>query len=56
MDAMSNAREIFTAALGLRALWQVVAIELDTAAQQLVLALDFPRGSRFPCPDGGAAD
>ena len=56
MDAMSTAREIFTAALGLSAPWQVVAIELDTAAQELVLALDFPRGARFPCPACGVAD
>lgn len=53
---MAATREVFTAALGLPDPWHVVGIELDAAAEQLVLTLDFTRGARFPCPDCGAGD
>jgi transposase len=39
---------LFTAALGLSAPWRVTRTEFD--GTQLGLWLDFPRGSRFPCP------
>jgi len=39
---------LFTAALGLSAPWRVTRTEFD--GTQLDLWLDFPRGSRFPCP------
>ncbi|MCA1681852.1 MAG: ISL3 family transposase [Actinobacteria bacterium] len=39
---------LFTAALGLSAPWRVTRTEFD--GTQLDLYLDFPRGSRFPCP------
>jgi transposase len=39
---------LFTAALGLSAPWRVTRTGFD--GTQLDLWLDFPRGSRFPCP------
>ncbi len=39
---------LFTAALGLSAPWRVTRTEFN--GTQLDLWLDFPRGSRFPCP------
>ncbi len=39
---------LFTAALGLSAPWRVTRTKFD--GTQLDLWLDFPRGSRFPCP------
>lgn len=48
--------EMFGAALGLAAPWQVVSVEFDQEAGRLDLGLDFPRGSRFGCPESGCAE
>jgi transposase len=45
-----EAKDLFTAALGLSPEWQVVECQLDQAARQLTLRLDFKAGSRFPVP------
>src|SRR5674476_1187544 len=47
--------EMFGAALGLAVPWQVVSVEFDPEAGRLDLGLDFPRGSRFGCPEQGCA-
>lgn len=47
---------MFGAALGLAAPWQVVSVEFDPEAGRLDLGLDFPRGSRFACPEPGCAE
>lgn len=51
---------LFQAALGLVPPWQVVGIEFDEAKDspergRLTLRLDFPRGSRFACPQCGTS-
>jgi transposase len=43
-------QELFSAALGLVAPWRVERSEFDAGAGRLDLYLDFPRGSRFACP------
>jgi len=48
-----NERELFRLALGLAEPWEVVKIEFSAEAKRLELTLDFPRGSRFPCPKCG---
>ncbi|HEY9288527.1 MAG TPA: ISL3 family transposase [Candidatus Dormibacteraeota bacterium] len=42
--------ELFQTALGLTPPWRVVDSAFDAQAGQLTIELDFPRGSRFPCP------
>ncbi|MHB1639272.1 MAG: hypothetical protein ACYCUD_05475 [Candidatus Dormibacteria bacterium] len=46
---------LFQVALGLREPWQVARVEFDPDAGRLDLHLDFPRGQRFPCPEGDQA-
>jgi transposase len=46
---------LFGSALGLEIPWQVVSIDFDPDAKRLDLYLDFPRGSRFLCPDCNAS-
>ena len=46
---------VFGAALGLVPPWQVVAVEFDKQAGTLEIGLDFPRGSRFACPETGCS-
>ncbi len=41
---------LFAAALGLTAPWRVARTEFDAEQARLDLYLDFPRGTRFPCP------
>lgn len=48
-------KELFQAALGLAAPWQVVRSEFDAGKRRLDLYLDFAKGSRFACPSCGAA-
>lgn len=48
--------EVFGAALGLVPPWQVVSVEFDKPAGRLDIGLDFPRGSRFACPEPGCAN
>jgi transposase len=44
---------LFTTALGLAEPWYVTRFELDPAAKQLTLHLDFRRGATFACPECG---
>jgi transposase len=48
--------ELFSAALGLVAPWRVARSEFDGEAGRLDLFMDFPRGSRFACPEPGCAE
>jgi transposase len=46
----SSMEDLFRLALGLAEPWQVVKIAFSEEAHRLDLWLDFPAGSRFPCP------
>jgi transposase len=48
--------QLFTTALGLTAPWRVERSEFDAEAGRLDLYLDFPRGSRFVCPEPGCPE
>jgi transposase len=48
--------ELLQMALGLLPPWMVARSTFDAAAKRLDIHLDFPRGSRFACPNCGAAD
>jgi transposase len=43
--------ELFQAALGLQAPWQVVGSAFDAGERRLELRIDFERGARFACPE-----
>ena len=47
--------DLFQRALGLEEPWQVVDVQFDAEQRRLDLRIDFPKGSRFPCPECGAA-
>ena len=47
---------VFGAALGLVPPWRVAGVEFDKDAGTLEVGLDFPRGSRFACPEPGCAE
>lgn len=47
--------ELFRAALGLQEPWRVVRTDFSVEARRLDLHLDFPKGARFPCPEGDEA-
>lgn len=47
---------MFGAALGLASPWQVTSVEFDRQAGKLEIRLDFPRGSRFACPQEGCSN
>jgi transposase len=47
--------DLFQAALGLPEPWRVTSTEFSADRKRLDLYLDFPKGSRFPCPEGDAA-
>jgi hypothetical protein len=42
--------DLFQRALGLEEPWQVVDVKFDAAQRRLDLRIDFPKGSKFPCP------
>ncbi len=44
--------DLFQQALGLEEPWLVVSSSFDPSAKRLDLEIDFPRGARFPCPEG----
>ena len=48
-------RGLFRAALGLADPWTVAEAVFSAKEGRLELRLDFPSGSRFPCPVCGAA-
>jgi len=43
--------DLFQRALGLVEPWQVVGVEFDAGQRRLDLRIDFPKGSRFSCPE-----
>ena len=45
--------ELFQRALGLQEPWQVFDVEFDAGERRLDLRIDFPKGSRFFCPECG---
>lgn len=45
--------DLFQLALGLSSPWTVTRSAFDVEAGRLDLYVDFPRGSRFACPDWG---
>jgi len=47
---------VFGAALGLAPPWQVVSVEFDDLLGRIEIGLDFPRGSRFACPEPGCTN
>jgi transposase len=47
--------DLFQVALGLSSPWTVMRVEFDAADGRLDLYVDFPRGSRFACPECGRA-
>jgi len=53
MDMTMEDRELFRSALGLESPWQVETLEFSVNDNRLDITLDFPRGSRFPCPECG---
>ena len=46
---------LFQRALGLEEPWEVVDSKFDAERRRLDLRIDFPKGSRFPCPVCGVA-
>lgn len=50
-----NQAELFDLALGLSAPWFVRDVEFEAKEGELHLYLDFPAGSRYPCPTCGTA-
>ncbi len=48
--------DLFQQALGLGEPWLVVSSRFDASAKRLDLQIDFPRGARFPCPEGDHDD
>jgi hypothetical protein len=47
--------ELFSRALGLDEPWEVVGVQFDGDQRRLDLRVDFPKGSRFACPQCAAA-
>jgi transposase len=43
--------DLFQRALGLEDPWEVVGVEFDAEQRRLDLRIDFPKGSRFACPE-----
>ena len=48
--------ELFRLALGLAVPWQVMSVEFDQEGGTLKIGLDFPRGSRFSCPEAACVN
>jgi transposase len=44
-------KELYQHLLGLSSPWSVAKVELDTEAQEIVVAVEHPRGTKFCCPD-----
>ena len=45
--------DLFQQALGLQEPWRVVDVRFDAEQRRLDLRIDFPKGSRFACPECG---
>jgi transposase len=54
MSVPSPEVALFTAALGLAPPWQVTKVRFEPSQKELHLYVDFPKGSRFACPECGA--
>jgi transposase len=54
MGAGMHDLDLFQRALGLAEPWGVVDVKFDVGARRLDLRIDFPKGSRFACPECGA--
>jgi transposase len=50
VNPLGVTEELFSQALGLEKPWQVMRIDFNPSERCLNLYLDFPKGSRFPCP------
>jgi transposase len=48
-----NDAELFSRALGLQEPWQVGDVRFDAEQRRLDLRIDFPKDSRFACPECG---
>lgn len=48
--------QLFTLALGLTPPWAVESIDFDAAQGRIDLTLNFPKGTRFTCPECGTAE
>src|SRR5688572_19061152 len=48
--------ELFKLALGLGEPWEVTGIDFDEDGGRLDLYIDFPRGSRFACPESATPE
>ena len=48
--------DLFQRALGLQAPWEVVGVEFDAEHKRLEVRIDYPRGTRFACPECDRAD
>lgn len=48
--------QLFGAALGLQAPWQVTGLDFDEAGSRLDIGMDFPKGARFACSDCATPD
>ena len=51
MQLMMN--ELFTRALGIEAPWRIIEVSFSELERELNIHLDYPRGSRFRCPQCG---
>ncbi len=45
--------DLFQQAFGLQEPWRVVDVQFDAEQRRLDLRIDFPKGSRFACPECG---
>ncbi|MGP6208070.1 transposase family protein [Cuniculiplasma sp. SKW3] len=50
-----NSEELFRKLLGLEEPWIIKEIKFDHQEKRVAMSIDFPRGSRFPCPVCGQA-
>ena len=48
---MIIAEELFRAALHLTAPWKISSIKFEEGGRKLDIWVDFPKGSRFSCPE-----
>ena len=50
-----NSEELFRKLLGLEDPWVIKEIKFDHNEKRVDIFIDFPRGSRFPCPVCGTS-
>jgi transposase len=54
MESMMN--DLFTRALGIQAPWRIGDVQFSEPEKELHIYLEYPRGSRFRCPECGRDD